>query len=117
LSESLRLEVRPFGIHVVLIEPGDHRTSFTQNRRSTEASARGSVYRDRFERALARMVSDEQGGPAPDGIARLLYKVINQPNPRLRYTVGPAAQRAAVWLKRFLPNAVVEKIVRGYYAR
>jgi len=117
LSESLRLEVRPFGIHVVLIEPGDHRTSFTQNRRSTEVSARGSVYRDRFERALARMVSDEQGGPVPDGIARLLYKVINQPNPRLRYTVGPAAQRAAVWLKRLLPNAVVEKIVRGYYAR
>ena len=116
-SESLRLEVRPFGIHVVLIEPGDHHTSFTDNRRSTEASTRGSVYRDGFERALARMVSDEQGGPAPDGIARLLCKVINQPNPRLRYTVGPAAQRAAVWLKRFLPNAVVEKIVRGYYAR
>jgi short-subunit dehydrogenase len=117
LSESLRLEVRSFGIHVVLIEPGDHRTSFTQNRRSTEVSARGSVYRDRFKPALARMASDEQGGPAPDGIARLLYKVINQPNPRLRYTVGPTTQRAAVWLKRLLPNAVVEKIVRGYYAR
>jgi NAD(P)-dependent dehydrogenase (short-subunit alcohol dehydrogenase family) len=117
LSESLRLEVKPFGIHVVLIEPGDHHTTITQNRRSTEVSARGSVYRDRFERAIARMASDEQGGPTPDGIAHLLYKVINHPNPRLRYTVGPAAQRAAVWMKRLLPNAVIERIMRNYYVR
>jgi NAD(P)-dependent dehydrogenase (short-subunit alcohol dehydrogenase family) len=117
LSESLRLEVRPFGIHVVLIEPGDLHTPFTKNRRPTEASAAGSAYRDRFERSIARMESDEQRGPAPDGIARLLYRVINHPNPRLRYTAGPAAERATVWLKRFLPNAVLEKIMRHYYAR
>jgi len=117
LSESLRLEVRPFGIHVVLIEPGDHHTSFTQNRRAAKESADSSVYRDRFERAVARMASDEQSGPAPDGIARLLCKVISHPNPRLRYTAGPAAQRTAAWLKRLLPNAVLEKIVHNYYVR
>src|SRR5580704_228249 len=91
LSEALRLEVGPLGIHVVLIEPGDHRTSFTQNRRSTRGSDVGSPYRDRFERAIARMASDEQGGPSPEGIARLLHKILNHPHPRLRYTVGPAA--------------------------
>jgi short-subunit dehydrogenase len=115
-SESLRLEVRGFGIHVVLIEPGDHRTSFTRNRRSTRGSAAGSPYRNRFERAIARMASDEQGGPSPDGIARLLYKVLNRPDPRLRYTVGPAAQRAAVWIKRTMPYAVMEKIMQDYYS-
>lgn len=116
-SESLRLEVRPFGIHVVLIEPGDHRTSFTQNRRATRGSEEGSPYRDRFERAIACMASDEQGGPSPEGIARLLCKVLNHPNPRLRYTVGPAAQRAAVWMKRTMPYAVMEKIMQDYYSR
>jgi NAD(P)-dependent dehydrogenase (short-subunit alcohol dehydrogenase family) len=117
LSESLRLEVRPFGIQVVLIEPGDHRTSFTQNRRSTSASAAGSVYRDRFERAVARMALDEQGGPGPEGIARLLHKILNNPRPRLRYTAGPVAQRAAVWIKRTTPFAVMEKIMQDYYSR
>ncbi len=116
LSEALRLEVRPFGIHVVLIEPGDHRTSFTQNRRSTQSSGPGSAYQDRFERAIARMASDEQGGPSPEQIASLLHRAVNHPRPRLRYTVGPAAQRAAVWLKRSMPYAVMEKIMRDYYS-
>jgi NAD(P)-dependent dehydrogenase (short-subunit alcohol dehydrogenase family) len=115
-SEALRLEVGPLGIHVVLIEPGDHRTSFTQNRRSTRGSEVGSPYRDRFERAVARMATDEQGGPSPEGIARLMLKVLNHPHPRLRYTVGPAAQRAAVWIKRTMPYAVMEKIMQDYYS-
>lgn len=116
-SESLRIEVRPFGIQVVLIEPGDHRSAFTQNRRATRDSAVGSVYRERFERAIARMASDEQGGPSPEGIAKLLFKILENPKPRLRYTVGPAAQRAAIWIKRIMPYAVMQKIMQDYYSR
>jgi NAD(P)-dependent dehydrogenase (short-subunit alcohol dehydrogenase family) len=115
LSESLRIEVRPFGIHVVVIEPGDHRTGFTQNRRPTAASTGPSAYHNRFERAIARMASDEQNGPKPDAIAHLVQKVIDDPHPRLRYTIGPASQRAAVWLKRLLPNRIVEGIITRYY--
>ena len=44
-SEALRLEVKPFGIHVVLIEPGDHRTAFTQKRRWIKG-AEGSAYQE-----------------------------------------------------------------------
>ena len=62
------------------------------------------------------MALDEQGGPSPEGIARLLHKVLNNPRPRLRYTAGPAAQRAAVWIKRTMPYAVMEKIMQDYYS-
>lgn len=115
LSEGLRLEVRPFGIQVVLIEPGDHRTAFTQNRRAAAGAGEGSAYRARFERSIARMAADEQAGPSAEGVARLLHKVLDDPRPRLRYTVGPAAQRAAVFLKRALPYAVIEKIMQDSY--
>lgn len=114
-SEALRLEARPFGIHVVLIEPGDHRTAFTEKRRWAKAAAEGSVYADRCRRAIARMAADEQGGPSPEGIARLLHQVLQNANPRLRYTAGPVAQRAAVWLKRAMPYAVIEKMMRDHY--
>jgi NAD(P)-dependent dehydrogenase (short-subunit alcohol dehydrogenase family) len=117
LSEALRLEAGPFGVHVVLIEPGDHRTPFTQNRRSAEASGRDSAYRERFEHAVGRMAADEQGGPNPDATARLLHSILNNPRPRLRYTTGPGAQRAAVWLKRAMPYAVIEKMMQAYYLR
>jgi len=113
LTESLRLEVRDFGIRVVLIEPGDHRTALTANRRFVDSD----TYRERVDCAIARMALDEQGGPHPEGVARLVYRVIQKPHPRLRYTVGPVMQRAAVWLKRLMPYAVVEKAMRHYYGR
>ena len=61
------------------------------------------------------MVSDEQNGPGPEGVARLLYSIVNTPNPRLRYTVGPSVQRAAVWLRSLLPNSLLEYGMRRYY--
>jgi NAD(P)-dependent dehydrogenase (short-subunit alcohol dehydrogenase family) len=115
LTEALRLEVGGLGIRAVLIEPGDHRTSFTHNRRFAAACAENPVYRAPFERAVRRMASDEQAGPPPDKIARLVYQLIHTRNPRLRYTVGPVPQRAAVWLKRMLPYSVIEKAMKLYY--
>jgi len=113
LSEALRMEVRPFGIRVVIIEPGDHKTALTQNRQFTEMSS--DAYRQSFEAALARTAHDEQSGPGPEQVARLLYRIVNRRNPRLRYTIGPVAQRAAVWLKRLAPNSILEYGMRTYY--
>jgi len=117
LTECLRMEVKPFGIRVVLIEPGDHRTGFTENRRVTAGSAENQTYRTAFTRAIQRMANDEQAGPAPDRVAELVYGVTQRRNPRLRYTAGSRVQRAAVWLKRLTPNALVERIITAYYAR
>jgi len=113
LSEALRMEVRPFGIRVVVIEPGDHKTALTQNRQFAEMSP--DAYRQSFEAALARTAHDEQSGPGPEQVARLLYRIVNRRNPRLRYTIGPMAQRAAVWLRRLAPNSILEYGMRTYY--
>jgi NAD(P)-dependent dehydrogenase (short-subunit alcohol dehydrogenase family) len=113
LSESLRMEVRPFGVKVVLIEPGDHKTAITENR--TEMSGGTDAYGDSFQAALARTAHDEQSGPGPEQVARLLYRIVNTRDPRLRYTIGPATQRAAVWLKRLLPYSVTEYTMRTYF--
>jgi NAD(P)-dependent dehydrogenase (short-subunit alcohol dehydrogenase family) len=113
LSESLRMEVRPFGIRVVIIEPGDHKTALTENRRVELLPE--SPYSDSFQAALAKTAHDEQSGPGPEQIARLLHRIVNQRNPRLRYTIGPAPQRAAVLLKRLAPYSLVEYVMRTYY--
>jgi NAD(P)-dependent dehydrogenase (short-subunit alcohol dehydrogenase family) len=115
LSEALRMEVRPFGIRVVLIEPGDHKTDLTANRQFTKGPGSTDPYGPSFAVALARTARDEQGGPGPEQIARLLYRIVNQRNPRLRYTIGPVPQRAAVWLKRLSPYSILEYAMRTYY--
>jgi hypothetical protein len=63
------------------------------------------------------MAADEQAGPSPERVAALVARVVESRRPRLRYTVGPAPQRAAVWLKRLLPYAVMEAIMRQTYLR
>jgi NAD(P)-dependent dehydrogenase (short-subunit alcohol dehydrogenase family) len=113
LSESLRMEVRPFGVKVVIIEPGDHKTAITENR--TAMAGGTDAYSRSFQAALARTAHDEQSGPGPEQVARLLYRIVNTRNPRLRYTIGPATQRAAVWLKRFLPYSITEYSMRSYF--
>jgi NAD(P)-dependent dehydrogenase (short-subunit alcohol dehydrogenase family) len=112
LTESLRMETRHLGIKVVLIEPGDHRTNLTANRRKSTPSP---PYADRFHRAIRQMEKDEQNGPDPAGIARLIGRIVSKPKPRLRYTIGPVAERAAIWIKRLGPAALVEKAMTGYY--
>jgi NAD(P)-dependent dehydrogenase (short-subunit alcohol dehydrogenase family) len=114
LTESLRLEVQAFGIRVVIIEPGDAKTEITQNRRVAEAATDQHVYGS-LATALKRTAEDEQHGPGPEGVARLVWRVVNTPAPRLRQTAGPSIQRAAVWMKRLLPYAVMEHGMRWYY--
>ena len=117
LTESLRMEVAPFGIRVVLVEPGDHRTPLTTNRRRTDGSLISPIYRHRCDRAVARMTEDEQEGGEPEATARLVCRVLSLRRPRLRYTVGPTSERAAVWLKRLMPYAMVEKAMNFHYLR
>jgi hypothetical protein len=99
----------------VLVEPGDHRTGFTRNRVLTSEAKAATDYRESCRRAIERMESDEQRGPGPEQVARLVSRVIRSSNPRLRYSVGPASQRLAVWLKRLGPHRLVEKVMEAYY--
>jgi NAD(P)-dependent dehydrogenase (short-subunit alcohol dehydrogenase family) len=108
LTESLRIETRRFGVHVVLIEPGDFRTNFTAARRMVKAWGPNSAYYDVVRRALDQQVKEECAGPGPEPIARLVERILRSRRPRVRYSVGMMRQRIVVPLKRFLPPRVFE---------
>jgi short-subunit dehydrogenase len=114
-TEALRMEVQGFGIRVALLEPGDHRTNFTQNRCRTKESQNNSAYREICEKALGVMEHDEQNGPSPDGIARRVAGILSAKSPALRHPVGMFLQRFAVTLKHTLPGGVFESIIRSTY--
>jgi len=115
LCEALRMEVRPFGVHVTLVEPGDFRTGFTDRRLRVRASRIDGAYSESCRRALEIAESDERRASTPERVARLVSRILSRRAPRLRYTVGPTLQRAAVRLKSVLPSRVFEWALGLYY--
>jgi NAD(P)-dependent dehydrogenase (short-subunit alcohol dehydrogenase family) len=115
MSDAMRMELRPFGVHVVLIEPGDFKTGFTDSRIFSAEAGEGSVYRERCQRAVAVMEHDEQNGADPRQFAKLLAEIIASPSPRNRYPVGALSQRLAVAARRFVPSTFLDKALSSIY--
>jgi NAD(P)-dependent dehydrogenase (short-subunit alcohol dehydrogenase family) len=113
LTEALRLEVRPFGIRVVIVEPGNIDTQATAC--SPGTGARSGAYDHDLERAREAMIRSEAGGAPPEAVARLLARVMATPRPRVRYTVGPVPERAAASVKRVLPSRLFERLLLPAY--
>ncbi len=111
MSEALRIEVAPFGIKVVLVEPGDFNTNIMNNARIT-TSFGNPAYRENFQRALQSTRKNVKESPRPQAIAELVEKIINDPSPALRYRIGPASFLVA--LKPFLPQSLRETLMRRY---
>jgi NAD(P)-dependent dehydrogenase (short-subunit alcohol dehydrogenase family) len=115
LTEALRMELMLFGIRVTMLEPGDFKTGFTDNRIFTSESSTNPTYQALCQRAVAVMEHDERHGAAPIELARALATVIEKRSPRLRYVIGTLAQRLAVWLRCLLPDWLFERGVMAYY--
>jgi len=114
-TEALRLEVRPFGVRVALIEPGDFRTGFTARRRFTDASRPESPYHAQMRRTVAIYERDEARGADVDALARLFVRIVETDRPRLRHVAGPLAQRLAARLGRHAPDALFERLLARTY--
>jgi NAD(P)-dependent dehydrogenase (short-subunit alcohol dehydrogenase family) len=134
LSDALRHELRPFGIAVVLIEPGLIKTNFaatvgarlatlTGNAGATAAEAgdAAAVYAE-FNDVVARgTASAYQRGPLarmagqPIDVARVIARAIAASRPRARYTVGASAT-VFLTLRRWLGDAGWDWFLRSNFA-
>lgn len=84
MSEALSMELKPFGIDVVLIQPGDTKSNFTASREWTESAKGSAVYAARARHAIAVMEKAEQAGPPADKVARVVERAVNAAKPKLR---------------------------------
>ena len=114
-TELLRIEVKPFGIQVSMVEPGDYATGFTAHRQMTAASTAASPYYARVTRAVAIMARDEQANRDLGPVVRSVQRALAARRPRLRYPTATAVQRVLVALKPFLSDAMVAKLLTMTY--
>lgn len=112
LTLALANEVRPFGIRVCALMPGDVKTGFTAAREKNTADA--SVYAETVRRSVATMEHDEQNGMTPQQIAAAIYRLAQKKRPKPLSTTG-AQYRLFAALQKALPVSLVNRIVGRIY--
>ena len=94
LTESMSYELEPFGIKVILIEPGFVKTNFQQA--IIRSQHPNSPYFQMMQKRAAASSRFFQNGSEPELVAKTVLTAINTPNPNLRYLVGKDVEE---WVK------------------
>ena len=116
-AEGLQLEVRPFGIQVALVEPGDHRSGSEKYRPHAARMGADSPYAAAYESGTARIHHDETHGSDPDRLGRKVARMLDRKRMPFRRRIASPDQHLAVYLHKFLPARWNEAILRSYYLR
>ncbi len=109
-SESLRHELAPLGVSVVLLEPGAYRTPIWDKGLERMRAPDASPYRDRLRAIIRYARRTAETAPDPQEIADMIARLASARSPRLRYPLGRGAL-AAIWGKTLLPWKWFERII------
>ena len=121
MSDALRFEVAPFGIDVIVVEPGPIKTRFGDTAIASidGLKAAGSPYAA-FNGVLAQRIREAYEGPmamfaaGPEAVAQVVEKAITARRPRTRYPVTMAA-RILMRLRRWLPDRAFDAFLRTQF--
>ncbi|HET7874327.1 MAG TPA: SDR family oxidoreductase [Methylomirabilota bacterium] len=120
ITDALRLEVAPWGIHVAIVEPGAVATPLWQ--RGTSAAEvmyagvpeeKRALYATARERVLKAARHAERNAIPPEAVARAVAHALTAKKPRTRYLVGRDARIQAL-LARWIPDRIRDGIIRKF---
>jgi NAD(P)-dependent dehydrogenase (short-subunit alcohol dehydrogenase family) len=106
-AEALAWEVKPHGVKVTVIEPGNFHTEFTGSRRTVTVDG-DDPYAAARAKAISVMERDELAGADPSAVAKRVAGVLASNRGPRRRTVGPLGERIGPMAKRLLPFRVFE---------
>src|SRR6478752_3583295 len=110
LSESLRRELLPFGVDVIVVAPGAVATPIWDKADETDTSAyANTVYAPALERLRAYMLSIGKNGLPPERIGEAVHTALTTAKPKVRYTITP--QPMQMLMADVLPKRTLDRIV------
>lgn len=116
LSDALRMEMRPFGVDVVLIEPGGIKTDWgIIAAKHLAESSKGTAYEEDSLRE-AKLIHKGYSGnylSAPRVVTRAISRAVNSQRPRARYRIGSGAF-IMVFLHTVLPTRWWDGMMRRF---
>ena len=110
---ALQNEVRPFGISVCAVMPGDISSGFTSNRKKT---LREDAYGGRVARSVAKMEHDEETGMSPETAGEFISKTALRKSSRPLIALG-LPYKAAAAAAKLLPRRLSNRIIGMMYAK
>ena len=111
LSDALRLEMKAFGVCVVVVEPGVIATDFSNTAApSMEQSLSCSIYSPMMRAVRNSWRSVFRNASSPLVVARTIERALTVPRPQARYRCGH--QSASVFANQILPTSLWDKLVR-----
>ncbi len=116
-SDSLRYELKPFGVNVIIIEPWVIRTEFGEVALGPmlERSG-GSAYADMTQKvAEAFRRTYARSGSPPSVIANVISKALKARRPKTRYAAGQYA-RLIITLRRVVSDRMFDRIIQRFAA-
>lgn len=114
VTESVRMEVKNFGVQVVNIAPGDFATNIAAGRYHTPVFE-DSAYKKVYAENLALMDAHVDSGMDPIEMAKAIFKIIHTKKPKVHYKVGGFMEKFSIVLKRILPDKLYEKLLMNHY--
>jgi NAD(P)-dependent dehydrogenase (short-subunit alcohol dehydrogenase family) len=111
-TEALRLEVKPFNIHVSLTEAGFLKTPMMNKRQVSTTHIK--EYDPWRQNAFDAIRDHEQKAPGPELVSQTILRIITSKTPRLRYRVGSQA-KLTTGLQWFLPEWAYERGKRSVF--
>lgn len=112
LSDALRLELEPFGVRVVVVEPGAIRTCFDETaliHSGQIISNPESPYKRLYQKSAEFAKSMRKQEPGPDVVSRVVQQALENPYPKARYLAGFALSgRLVMVLRDFIWDSVVK---------
>ena len=91
LSESLRFELMPFGVNVIIIEPGMIKTNFFEPMRLAKNAETTDVYKDITSKVISGVKMMAQMATDPKEVANMIIQTLGEKKPLPRYVVGSDA--------------------------
>ena len=115
LSESIRYELEPFGIKVILIEPGAVGSNFWKNIKIAKSSSdSNSPYTQFGNKILKAYEQMEQNTINPSVVAKTILDAVTSNNPQLRYVVGEDAAKTLEARKNMPDNEFGDLIKKQF---
>ena len=111
---ALANELRPYGVTVCAVQPGDIKTGFTKAREKTVDG--DDVYDGRIGRSVSRMEHDEQTGMDPAVAGKFIANVALKKKVSPIYTIG-ASYSFLTFLTRLMSWKTMNKIIGAIYAK